>query len=542
MPRPELWPNDPSRAAVSGLDGPKADDPSLHLAAKSKRPVRVISFLGGPPSLGQGSLMDYLAKTKMLRSTRPERNKPTSPTSAEMEMGFAVGVDDVAETAQEPGMKKATSLASAFYEEASLVATSLGVSIDVFVISKAPVGLDVLSTIANNTGGGVWLYPSVQDAMLTQDLYRHLSSPHAQNCLLKVRTSPEFRVARLYGRVFKDPMYDDVYHMMSCDAFDVVTVDFEFVHKEGFGNPPAAVPTVQVAFQYTTVTADGQEPKLQRRMRICTIQAQVARNPVEIFNSANAESIICMLLHKVLAATEKEGKQQAALLLQDWLVILAASYDKLTHRHGEGQLHEQGQPFVPFEDCEALQAVPRLVYGLLRSPLMLGGQVGPLAHPDLPTFLRHQWTSLPPSHLHRAMYPQLSSYSSASAQTLPSHSLSVAAVAGTEAPIFLLDALTTVLVYYKRSCPPDLPFPPPPNSLLRTTVNELRQNRRMAPKYKAVRQGEDDAQLFEGRLIDEPLEAGKKLEGEAAAAFTGYFHFLEWLRGAAATLGSQEAD
>lgn len=48
-----------------------------------------------------------------------------------------------------------------------------------------------------------------------------------------------------------------------------------------------------------------------------------------------------MLLHKVLAATEKEGKQQAALLLQDWLVILAASYDKLTHRHGQGQLHEQ---------------------------------------------------------------------------------------------------------------------------------------------------------------------------------------------------------
>eukprot|EP00803_Ostreobium_quekettii_P004241 evm.model.scf_428.3 EVM.evm.TU.scf_428.3 scf_428:27872-32877(+) len=87
---------------LQGLDGPKADDPSLHLAAKSKRPVRVISFLGGPPSLGQGSLMDYLAKTKMLRSTRPERNKPTSPTSAEMEMGFAVGVDDVAETAQEP--------------------------------------------------------------------------------------------------------------------------------------------------------------------------------------------------------------------------------------------------------------------------------------------------------------------------------------------------------------------------------------------------------------------------------------------------------
>lgn len=45
-------------------------------------------------------------------------------------------------------------------------------------------------------------------------------------------------------------MYDDVYHMMSCDAYDVVTVDFEFVNKEGFGDPAAAVPTVQVRIAF----------------------------------------------------------------------------------------------------------------------------------------------------------------------------------------------------------------------------------------------------------------------------------------------------
>ena len=115
-----------------------------------------------------------------------------------------------------------------------------------------------------------------------QDLYRHLALPRAQNCLLRVRTSPEIRVGRFYGRVFKDPMYDDMYHMMGCDVFDTVAVDFEFVNKAGFDRSPGAPATVQIAFQYSIVVApadgDGQRlPKLQRRMRICTMQ--VSRPP-----------------------------------------------------------------------------------------------------------------------------------------------------------------------------------------------------------------------------------------------------------------------
>ena len=73
-------------------------------------------------------------------------------------------------------------------------------------------------------------------------------------------------------------------------------------------------------------------------------------------------------------------------------------------------------------------------------------------------------------------------------------------------------------------------------------MNEMRQNRRMAPQYRVVREGEEGTHLFESFLIDEPKEAGKKLGGEAAAAFTGYFKFLEWLRVAAVTMNLQELD
>lgn len=60
-----------------------------------------------------------------------------------------------------------------------------------------------------------------------------------------------------------------------------------------------------------------------------------------------------------------------------------------------------------FEDAESLQAMPRLVYALLRSSL-LGPH--PALHPDTPTALHLLWSSLPPEDLQTAVYPCLSSY------------------------------------------------------------------------------------------------------------------------------------
>jgi hypothetical protein len=84
----------------------------------------------------------------------------------------------------------------------------------------------------------------------------------------------------------------------------------------------------------------------------------------------------------------------------------------------------QPQVDVAFEAEEALQAVPRLVYGLLRSPVLTQhkGQ-----HPDLHTWLHLLWTALPPNELRRAVYPMLSSYSNPDTQ--------VGRVLGTAVPL-----------------------------------------------------------------------------------------------------------
>ena len=60
-----------------------------------------------------------------------------------------------------------------------------------------------------------------------------------------------------------------------------------------------------------------------------------------------------------------------------------------------------------FEDCEAIQALPRLVYALLRSPLL---SICPGQHPDARASLQQLWTCLQPLELRRAVYPLLSSY------------------------------------------------------------------------------------------------------------------------------------
>ena len=63
---------------------------------------------------------------------------------------------------------------------------------------------------------------------------------------------------------------------------------------------------------------------------------------------------------------------------------------------------------LSFSHSEPLQQLPRLVYALLRSPLLAPAAEG--QHPDLTTFLAHLWACLPPSELVRAIYPVLCSY------------------------------------------------------------------------------------------------------------------------------------
>lgn len=66
---------------------------------------------------------------------------------------------------------------------------------------------------------------------------------------------------------------------------------------------------------------------LQRRLRILTTPARVARSIHEVYSNANADGVLAMLMHKIGRAADAEGPQEARMLLQDWLILFCSRYN-----------------------------------------------------------------------------------------------------------------------------------------------------------------------------------------------------------------------
>ena len=298
----------------------------------------------------------------------------------------------------------AAAAVSEFYSQTGIVAASLGVVLDLFLLPSRSVCLEVLSPLASLTGGGVWLYRSLSETMLTQDLFRHLSMVHAQACLMRIRLPPQLKIAKSYGRLMRDSLYEDLYHIISCDPYETFSLDME--HTEQLVAPIS----LQIAFQYTKPAFTSKEEagnrfELQKRLRIATVQVNISMVPAEIYEKIHSDVVVAFLMHKVMVAAKTEGVLKAAVLLQDWLIILAASYKR----------HVPSESFV---ERESFQPLIRLVYGLLRSPLLLGGFTR--GTDDHQIYLQHLWTGLPPADLQRAIYPNVSSFWSLHNQVSPS--------------------------------------------------------------------------------------------------------------------------
>lgn len=290
----------------------------------------------------------------------------------------------------------------------------------------------------------------------------------------------------------------------------------------------------------------------QRRRRISTAQVQVAIGKKALYESADAEAMLALLTHKVVRAAQREGLEEARLMLTDWLVILAARYAEVYGRGAVAAKPLAGARRVDasFSECVPLQALPRLVYGLLRTALLQPLNV----HPDQRTYLGSLAGVLEPQSLARVVYPLLCSWVSPDALAFPAHSLSRAALVTSGCSLFLLDAYLLVIVYYaaapggaaaaaEHAFPPphkvredfraprfsffvfsilhqcfmrtndwgtcrDLPdaFSPstcaPLQCALRAQLNSLRETRAFTPRVLFIRGGLDDASEFDSQLIE----------------------------------------
>lgn len=259
----------------------------------------------------------------------------------------------------------------------------------------------------------------------------------------------------------------------------------------------------------------------QRRRRICTQQARVASGPKELFATADGDVVVSLLSHKIFRAAAEEGLGEGRLLLSDWLVILTSHYN---HEMGLASFDTNDSSAVDgaFTSCVPLQAVPRQVFALLRSPMLRAAGV----RADARTHLRLLASRLDPPSLVRLLYPALSSYSDPDTLAFSRHSLSRAALTTSGAPIFLVDALTAVVVFYAPAAPGSaaagLPFPPPQRSRVRAAVNAIREERGVTPRVVYVRGGIEDSRVFDDLLLEE-----YDVEGCDGVGFVGFLQQVE---------------
>jgi hypothetical protein len=159
---------------------------------------------------------------------------------------------------------------------------------------------------------------------------------------------------------------------------------------------------------------------------------------------------------------------------------------------GPGQSEIQGPVDPAFEAIEEVQQLPRLVFALLRSPLL-----SPSASPDEACALRALCLQLPPAELAALLYPHLSSWESPDNLAFPRHSLCAAALAVSRRPLYMLDAYTDILVFYaateagEGSEEAGCPFPPPSRSALWRHIAAARHARLLTPRVTLLREWAD---------------------------------------------------
>lgn len=76
---------------------------------------------------------------------------------------------------------------------------------------------------------------------------------------------------------------------------------------------------------------------MERRLRLVTRAAPVATTSAAVYQHAQPECILCLLMHKVSRVAQQEGLQPARQLLQDWLVRALAKYNlnkQPSHQNG----------------------------------------------------------------------------------------------------------------------------------------------------------------------------------------------------------------
>ncbi|KAL4424007.1 hypothetical protein ABPG75_001308 [Micractinium tetrahymenae] len=552
-----------------------AEGPAGRLAPAQGFPgMRLLLFLAGPPNVGAGAVVARRPSAAELAAAEQAAAEKTEQAARELAAlvldpqypELSAWSDAVSRSASEaqqsaaqaaaaprasagdlshaapPGVKAeelAVHLAAReFYSEAGAAAAALGVSVDVFAACPHWMGLDLLEPLASASGGSMLLYRSLESAAMAQDVYKSISQPRALACMLRLRCSPELELRGAHGRLAADREHPDLFRTPCCSADDAFAFDLDRSPQ-----PLAcAAPAVQLVVQYSVLLpapaaegkpADGSRFVLQRRMRVLTAAMPLAESADQLLGSCNTEALACLIAHKALITAAEQGVREARQMLFDWLALVVAAVAE------RGSVQRQAD--ASLSDLQALHHLPHLVYSLLASPLLREPTAGaaaqpprqlpgPWQHPDAAAAMRGLLRVLGPDELQVTICPQLASWSNFDQVAGLQHSLSAAALAVGQQPLWVLDSYCQIVVLCTAAAAAaGVGFPPPAHSLLRRTLAGIRSARRATPDLLMLHQGQDDTAPFDSWLLEDAPPAGAAAEQaqQAGQQWPSFVAFLD---------------
>jgi len=389
-----------------------------------------------------------------------------------------------------------------FYDNLAKEVVEAGTSIDIFGVGNSnQLGFESLYHFVTLTSGSLNYYNAEDPSILSRDVHRKLSMPHVFSGLLRLRTSTaSFRVATPFGNLSSVPGHEHMYKINLCDSASCFAFGFEFIPSKSFEDYSSysdiGLPTVQMAFAYyILIPIPGQNrSQFQKRLRLYTTQVNVASSVKDVFEGVDVSACLSILTHKVLRSSFQKGLIESRLLVQDWLTMLITHYTE-KFISVDPKTAQPSNIDLEFTKSSKLKLLSRYVFGLLKHEILQ-----PSTSPDRRACLNCLLSSLPPLQLVTLFYPNLLAYENFDRVKETNLRLTRQALVGNE-PIFLVDALTKVIVYYGISGL-DLPRPPK-DSLLDTSITQLKTFRQLVPMVYFVKAGTQEASLFDQLLIED---------------------------------------
>jgi len=240
---------------------------------------------------------------------------------------------------------------------------------------------------------------------------------------------------------------------------------------------------------------------VRKRLRVHTVRLKSTDSPQELYKQADADVILSLVTHKIIRACLDAGPMEGREMLKDWLTVLLAKYNE--QLRAPRNLQREIAVDLMFSSVAPMRPVPKLVFSLLKSPLLRlsADSRGLSISPDEWNYHQCYFSSMDPHNLNRALYPVLYSFGAPNnfaTQHLP---LSKSALETSGSTIFLIDALTLICIFYLEKA--EAEFPPPKDSFIRSMANKLRLSQLKTPRLVITREGLQDSFVFENLLLEE---------------------------------------